>query len=54
MYENFKTKVALKELSQELRQNIYWGKEAFNSETLGEHISAEQLPNFLQTLDICA
>lgn len=58
MYENFKTKVALKELSQKLRQNIYWGhfpdKEAFNSETLGEHISAEQLPNFLQTLDVCA
>lgn len=51
MYENFKTKVELKKLSQELRQNIYWGnfpdKEAFTSETLGEHISAEQLPKMI-------
>lgn len=58
MYENYKTKATLKKLSEELHQNIYWGnfpdKEAVNSETLGEHISAEQLPNFLQTLDVCA
>lgn len=57
MYENFKTKVALKKLSEELRQNIYWGnfpdKEEFDSETLGEQLSAEQLPNFLQTVDVC-
>ncbi|MGX7245304.1 hypothetical protein ACWOC1_10645 [Enterococcus quebecensis] len=57
MYENFKSKVTLKKLSEELRQNIYWGnfpdKEAFASETLGEHIPAEQLPNFFQTIDVC-
>jgi hypothetical protein len=28
-------------------------KKEFNSETLGELISAEQLPSFLQTLDVC-
>ena len=57
MYEIFKSKVTLKKLSEELRQNIYWGnfpdKEAFASETLGEHISAEKLPNFFQTIDVC-
>ncbi|EOT28091.1 hypothetical protein [Enterococcus saccharolyticus] len=57
MYENFKTKVTLKKLSNELRLNTYWGSfpdtETFTSDLLGKYVTPEELPSFLQTLDIC-